>query len=151
MPKVISEDLRVSISRATNFRGSFNTNLKQTNLFCGFGPYFSYGLQGKITTEIAGRNDVSITDKMKWNKSYDYIKSDLVKSYGYTNLKRLDLGIGTMVGITVKNFMLTASYRYGLSNIMWEYFQDEKMANSSLSISIGYFFEKLLASRQLKN
>jgi hypothetical protein len=122
-----------------------NANLNQTNLFYGFGPYLSYGLHGKITTDITGRNDVSITDNMKWNKSYDYVKSDLVKSYGYTNLKRLDFGIGTMAGITVRNFMLTASYKYGLSNIMWEYFQDEKMANSSLSISIGYFFDKLVA------
>ena len=127
----------------------FNTNLNQTNLFYGLGPYLSYGLQGKITTEITGRNDMSITDNMKWNKSYDYIKSDLVKSYGYTNLKRLDFGVGTMVGITVKNFMLTASYKYGLNNIMWEYFQDEKMSNSSLSISIGYFFDKILAPGQL--
>ncbi len=129
----------------------FNTHLIQTNFFYGVGSYLSYGLQGKIITEITGRNDVSITDNMKWNKSYDYIKSDLVKSYGYTNLKRLDFGIGTMVGISVKNFILTASYKYGLNNIMWECFQDEKMANSSLSISIGYFFDKILATRQLQN
>jgi hypothetical protein len=127
----------------------FNTNLKQTNLFYGIGPYLAYGFQGKITTEITGRNDVSITDRMKWNKSYDYIKSDLVKSYGYTNLKRFDFGIGTMLGIKIKNFMLTASYKYGLNNIMWEYFQDEKMSNSSLSISIGYFFDKIPAPGQL--
>lgn len=129
----------------------FNTSLNQTNLFYGLGPYISYGLHGKITTDIVGRNNVSITDNIKWDKSYDYIKSDLVKSYGYTNLKRLDFGIGTMVGINVKNFVLTVSYKYGLSNIMWEYYQDEKMANSSLSISIGYFFDKLLAPRQLQN
>ncbi len=129
----------------------FNTNLNQTKIFYGIGPYLSYGLYGKITTEITGRNDVSITDNMKWNKSYDYISSDLVKSYGYTNLKRIDFGIGTMAGITIRNFMFTASYKYGLNNIMWEYSQDEKMANSSLSISIGYFFDKLPASKQLLN
>ena len=127
----------------------FNTNLNKTSLFYGIGPYLSYGLQGKITTEITGRTNESITDNMKWDKSYDYIKSDLVKSYGYTNLKRFDFGIGTILGIKVKNFMLTASYKYGLNNLLWEYSQDEKMSNSSLSISIGYYFDKILAPRQL--
>jgi hypothetical protein len=125
----------------------FNTHLNQIDLFYGFGPYVSYGLHGKITTEITGRNDLTITDKIKWDKSYDY-SSDLVNDYGYANLKRFDFGFGTMVGIKYKNFMVIASYKYGLHNVMWEYFQDEKMSNSSLSLSVGYFINKLFAPKQ---
>src|ERR1035437_4552183 len=129
----------------------FNTRLNQINLFYGIGPYISYGLQGKITTEIAGRNcnDLSITDKISWDKPRDYIKSDLVREYGYTDIKRFDIGLSTILGVRYKNFIITASYKYGLNNIMWEYFQDEKMANSSLSLSVGYFFTKNSAPRQL--
>jgi hypothetical protein len=127
----------------------FETRLNQINLFYGIGPYIAYGLQGKITTKITGRNDLSITDKISWDKPRDYIKSDLVKEYGYTGIKRFDFGLSTILGVRYKNFIITAIYKYGLNNIMWEYFQDEKMANSSLSLSVGYFFTKTSAPRQL--
>lgn len=124
----------------------FTTNLNQIDLFYGFGPYVSYGIQGKITTEINGRSDLTISEKMKWDKVYDY--SDLVNYYAYANLKRFDFGVGTMLGMEYKNFMVIASYRYGLHNLMWEYYQDEKMSNSSLSISVGYSFSSLFAPKQ---
>src|SRR4030042_6352253 len=124
----------------------FNTKLNQVNLFYGFGPYFSYGIQGKITTEIKGTNDLTISERMEWDKVYDY--SDLVNYYGYANIKRFDYGIGTMFGLEYKKFMLIASYRYGLRNVMWEYYQDEKMSNSSLSLSIGYNFSGLFLPKE---
>ena len=127
----------------------FNTNLSKVNLFYGIGPYISYGFYGKITTEITGRNNVTVTDKMKWDKSFDYVKSDLVDSYGYANIKRFDFGIGTLVGLKYKNLFFTASYKYGLHNVMWEYYKDEKMSNSSLSFSVGYFLNDLFSPRQL--
>jgi Outer membrane protein beta-barrel domain len=118
----------------------FNTNIKNIDLFYGFGPYVSYGIHGSITTEITGRNNLVITEKMKWDKSYTY--SDLINYYGYANLKRFDYGVGTMFGIKYRNIIAVASFKYGLHNVMWEYFQDEKMSNSSLSLSIGYIFNR---------
>jgi hypothetical protein len=126
----------------------FNTNFKRINVFYGIGPYFSYGLQGKITTNISGRNDLTITDKINWDKPRDYLKSDLVKEYGYNDIKRLDIGVTAILGLKYNSFMVTASYKYGLNNIMWEYYQDEKMSNSSLSLSVGYFFIKPTATKQ---
>lgn len=126
----------------------FNTNLKETNFFYGIGPYISFGLHGKITTEITGRNNATYEDIIKWDKSTDYLTSDLVETYGYSKLKRFDFGIGTLVGVKHNNFMLTASYKYGLHNFMWEYFQDEKMSNSCLSLSVGYFFNDLFKSKK---
>lgn len=120
----------------------FNTAVKKVNMFYGFGPYVSYGINGKIITKITGTDNVTYNDKMKWDKSYDYLKSDLADSYGYANLKRFDFGIGTMLGVSYKNFMITASYKYGLHNMMWEYYMNEKMSNSSLSLSLGYTFNK---------
>jgi hypothetical protein len=120
----------------------FNTSLKNATLFYGIGPYVSYGIQGNIKTIITGRNNASFTDKITFDKIYNNINSDLVNSYGYTRIKRLDFGIGTMLGVKINNIILTASYKYGLHNLMWEYYQDEKMNNSSLSLSVGYMFNK---------
>lgn len=117
----------------------FNTNLNKGNFFYGIGPYFSYGFKGKVTTDITGRNYASYTDKITWSKNR-YFKSDLVEEYGYTNIKSFDLGIGNLIGIKYNHLMLTVSYQYSLRNIMWEYYQDEKMSNSTLSLSVGYLF-----------
>jgi hypothetical protein len=40
----------------------FNTTIKQVSVFYGIGPYVSYGLHGKITTEITGRNSETLVD-----------------------------------------------------------------------------------------
>jgi len=119
----------------------FNTNLNQISFFYGMGPYFSYGFRGLITTNIAGRNNASYTDEIKWSKNRDYLKSDLVKEYGYTDIKRFDFGVGNLVGLKYKHITLAVSYQYSLQNIMWEYYNDEKMSNSSLSLSVGYLFK----------
>ena len=127
----------------------FNTKINESNFFYGVGPYISYGLKGKITTEITGRNNSTYVDIIKWDKSTDYLTSDLVESYGYSKIKRFDFGIGTVVGYKYKNFMVTASYKFGLHNFMWEYSQDEKMSNSCLSLSVGYFFNDPFFKKQL--
>jgi hypothetical protein len=127
----------------------FTTKIKESNFFYGVGPYISYGLKGKITTDITGRNNSTYVDIIKWDKSTDYLTSDLVENYGYSKLKRFDFGIGTVVGYKYKNFMVTASYKFGLHNFMWEYSQDEKMSNSCLSLSVGYFFNDPFKTKQL--
>lgn len=117
----------------------FNTNLEKVNFFYGIGPYFSIGIKGKVTTNITGRTNASYSDEITWSKNM-YFHSDLVEEYGYTNIKRFDLGVGNLIGIKYNHLVLTISYQYSLRNIMWEYFQDEKMSNSSLALSVGYFF-----------
>jgi hypothetical protein len=117
----------------------FNTNLNKVNFFYGIGPYFSLGIKGEVTTNITGRTNASYIDEITWDKKM-YFKSDLVEEYGYTNIKSFDLGIGNMIGIKYNHLMLTVSYQYSLRNIMWEYYQDEKMSNSTLSLSVGYLF-----------
>jgi hypothetical protein len=110
------------------------------NFFYAIGPYFSYGIHGNIKTEITGRNDASYSDEIKWSKETDYITSDLVKEYGYTDIHRFDIGIGTMAGLKYNHYLLAVSYQFGIKNIMWEFSRDEKMSNASLSLSVGYMF-----------
>jgi hypothetical protein len=116
------------------------TNLARINFFYGVGPYFSYGLNGKVSTFTAGSVDSSYTEEIKWAKSSAFIENDLPNTYGYTSIKRFDYGIGNMVGLKYKRLFLTLDYRYSLKNIMWEYYLDEKMSNSVLSLSVGYIF-----------
>ena len=126
----------------------FNTTINQVSVFYGIGPYVSYGLHGKITTEITGRNSETLVDKVKWDKSRNY-HSDLLNTFGYSNLKRPDFGLVTLVGFKYRNLFISASYQYGLKNLMWEYYQDEKMSHSSLSLSVGYFFNNLFNTGQI--
>ena len=117
----------------------FNTSLNKINFFYGIGPYFSLGINGKVTSNITGRTNASYTDEITWDKKM-YFQSDLVEEYGYTNIKRFDIGIGNLIGINYNTLVFTLSYQYSLRNIMWEYYQDEKMSNSSLALSLGYRF-----------
>jgi hypothetical protein len=117
-----------------------NTNLTRVNFFYGVGPYFSYGLNGKVSTLTTGSVDSSYTEEIKWAKSSGFIENDLPNTYGYTSIKRFDYGIGNMVGLKYKQLFLTLDYRYSFKNIMWEYYLDEKISNSVLSLSAGYIF-----------
>jgi hypothetical protein len=117
----------------------FNTSLNKINFFYGIGPYFSLGIKGKVTSNITGRTNASYTDEITWDKKM-YFQSDLVEEYGYTNIKRFDIGVGNLIGINYNTLVFTLSYQYSLRNIMWEYYQDEKMSNSSLALSLGYRF-----------
>jgi hypothetical protein len=117
-----------------------NTNLTKINLFYGVGPYFSYGLNGNVSTHTYGSVDSSYTVDITWNKSVQPDENNLPETYGYTSIKRFDFGIGNMVGLKYKKLFLSLDYRYSFKNIMWEYYLDEKMSNSVLSLSAGYNF-----------
>ena len=117
-----------------------NTNLTNVNFFYGVGPYFSYGLNGSVSTHKYGSVDSSYTVDINWKKSTHPDENNLPNTYGYTSIKRFDFGIGNMVGLKYKKLFLSLDYRYSFKNIMWEYYLDEKMSNSVLSLSAGYNF-----------
>ena len=116
-----------------------HTNLTKVNFFYGVGPYFSYGLTGKVSTNTFGSVDSSYTVDIKWTKA-PFDENNLPNTYGYTKIKRFDFGIGNMVGVKYKQLFFTLDYRYSFKNIMSEYYLDEKMSNASLSLSVGYLF-----------
>jgi hypothetical protein len=116
-----------------------HTNTTKVKFFYSVGPYFSYGLNGKVSTNIFEPADSSYTVDIKWSKAPSD-ENNLPNTYGYTKIKRFDFGIGNMVGMKYKQLFLSLDYRYSFNNIMWEYYLDEKMSNSSLSLSVGYMF-----------
>ena len=116
-----------------------NTFIKETEFFFAIGPYVSYGLQGKIVTETSGRDVTIQTDEVSWNKNNEGIKSEMVRLYGYSGIKRWDYGIASLIGFRHDNLLFSVSYKYGLKNIMWEYYADEKISNSAISFAIGYY------------
>lgn len=116
------------------------TNFTKVNFFYGVGPYFSYGLNGKVSTKTYGSVDSSYTVDINWKKSTQPDENNLPDTYGYTSIKRFDFGIGNMVGLDYKNLFLSLDFRFSFNNIMWEYYLDEKMSNSVLSLSAGYHF-----------
>ena len=116
-----------------------HTSLTNVNFFYSVGPYFSYGLDGKVSTNIFEPVDSSYTVDIKWSNKFSN-ENNLPNTYGYTKIKRFDFGIGNMVGVKYKQLFLTLDYRYSFNNIMWEYYLDEKMSNSTLSLSAGYMF-----------
>jgi hypothetical protein len=118
----------------------FNTNLPVVNFFYGAGAFFSYGLNGNISTHTFGTVDSNYTEDIRWAKSLLFDDGNLPETYGYTRMKRFDFGVGNMVGLKYKHMILTLDYRYSIKNIMWEYYLDEKMSNSVLSLSGGYIF-----------
>lgn len=117
-----------------------NTNLTKVNFFYGVGPYFSYGLNGHVSTHTYGSVDSSYTEEIKWAKSGAFEEDNLPNTYGYTSIKRFDFGIGNIVGVSYKKLFLSLDYRFSFRNIMLEYYLDEKMSNSVLSLSAGYNF-----------
>jgi len=116
-----------------------HTSLTKVNFFYGIGPYFSVGLNGNVSTKTFEPVDSSYTTEIKWNKA-PFDENNLPYISGYTKLKRFDIGIGNMVGINYKQLFFTLEYKFGLKNIMSEYYLDEKMSNTSLSLSVGYMF-----------
>jgi hypothetical protein len=119
-----------------------HTNLTKVNFFYGVGPYFSYGINGKVTTKTFDPES-NYTEDILWNKAPSD-ENSLPSTYGYTKIKRFDVGIGSLVGIKYKQLFFTLDYKFGFKNIMWEYALDEKMSNSCLSLSVGYILNDLL-------
>jgi hypothetical protein len=79
-----------------------------------------------------------------------YCEGRLPETYRYTRIKRSGFVIGNMVGKKYKKMFLTLGYRYSLRNIMWEYYLDERMSNSVLSLSAWYFLKFITGYKKQK-
>ena len=91
------------------------------------GPYFAYGVGGKIKEEYDGDSD-----------EYDYFGSYDDDSYG---VKRFDMGVQFGAGLTFGNrYYLGVSYQLGLTNIADGADDDYSLKNKNLMVSIGYNF-----------
>jgi len=93
------------------------------------GPYIGMGLKGKYITKKTSNGATKIIKKnVEWGRNR---KSDL---------KRLDYGINIGVGVELNTIQISASYQYGLSNVMNISSGSLKVKNRSAQISIAYKF-----------
>jgi hypothetical protein len=96
------------------------------NLFGGLGPYFAYGIGGKIKSEYGGETYE--------NKSFD-------KEIGY---KRFDTGIGFTAGYKMTDsFSFSLAYELGLTNLERSDAGD-KTKNRGISLNVRYPLDKLI-------
>ena len=101
---------------------------KNFNLFGSFGPYFAYGLFGKIKADVIGPK----------GNGYE-VKTD---AFGSNTMKHFDFGLGGRIGAEFNNkIQLSVGYDYGLTK---PFSSDNASVygkyNKNLSISVAYMY-----------
>jgi len=124
--------------------GEYKLKVNRMNMLFGFGPYFSYGIFGSVDLDIKSNTiDINYSENIRWSKYGDLflIESEkIVYSYGYSKIKRIDYGVSFEFGLEYESLILSIRYSYGLANLMWEYYTNEKMSNQNIGISLNYMF-----------
>jgi hypothetical protein len=131
-------------------------------LVAGIGPYFAYGIYGKMRSEFIfslssnhwiGKKNIFKEDYIRFNESTligygDNIIDWIREPYWHKPIKRFDGGISGFIGYELHNsWLITATYDIGLINPLYpteklgEKFGG-KMHNHTISISLGYKFSK---------
>lgn len=94
-----------------------------------FGPYFSYGISGKVKTESSDAED---------NEEIDLF-GDV--NDGKADFKRFDCGLQIGAGVTLaKHYYIGVAYQFGLTNLAPDYLEDTKIKNKNWMVSVGYTF-----------
>ena len=123
----------------------FKVKFKKMNVLFGIGPYVSYGIGGNVKLDIiSSSTNLSYSEKIRWDKYYSdptNIGERIVYDYGYSKIKRLDYGAVTRFGIEFNSFILSAEYKYGIANLMWEFRKYERMNNQSIGLSLVYLLK----------
>lgn len=100
--------------------------------FAGAGPYFSYGISGKLKSTATTHYSSGETEVEK--EESDAFK----KVEGESLFKRTDLGVGAIAGIKFPNGMFAnVGYQYSLANINKG---EGSYKSRGLQLTIGYFF-----------
>lgn len=117
--KITASPMYIKIPVMASYRYNFNESLQwQLN----FGPYFAFGVGGKVKVEEDGEELGKI----------DFFGDDEDQFGG----KRFDMGLGVGTGITWNKIFFGIEYDFGLTKVV----KDVKGKNSNFSISVGYNF-----------
>ncbi|HEY3370680.1 MAG TPA: outer membrane beta-barrel protein [Prolixibacteraceae bacterium] len=122
----------------------FKARFEKMNVLFGIGPYVAYGLKGAVDLDIYARSgDIHYSEDVRWSK-YNAFTGNMgervVYESGYSQIKRLDYGPALRFGVEFNSLVLSAEFKYGLANLMWEYRADERMNNQTLGLSARYLF-----------
>lgn len=97
-----------------------------TKIVFNAGPYFAYGIGGKIKTDIVETDSEGNLGKNKFDTFSD------------NRLKRFDFGLGAGVGAEFGQIVVGLNYELGLANIAdW---QGGSYKNRNASLTLGYKF-----------
>lgn len=113
--KMEAKPLFLDIPVLASYRYNFNSS---TQLQVDFGPYFAYGLSGKVELESGGSE----------------YKQDC---FDNSNLKRFDYGIQMGTGITVKRIYAGIAYQIGLNDLN-DTKENGDIHNRNFIFNIGY-------------
>lgn len=113
---------------------SYRLNFAEASqLQINFGPYFAYGVNGKVKYELNEEGDVSKYDYDIFGASEDDVEKG--------GVKRFDCGLGVGLGYTFHKIYLGINYQFGLTNIAdKKEWGNVKVKNNNFNISIGYNF-----------
>lgn len=101
-------------------------------LFAGGGPYFSFGVDGKIKKSNVDQSGISQTEK---NASIQF------GSDASNDLKKTDFGLNVLLGYQLSNGVnIHGGYSFGLVNINPDDNSPLSLKNSVISIGLGYSF-----------
>lgn len=124
---------------------SYRLNFAEASqLQINFGPYFAYGVNGKIK-EVGTKIDYEENDEgdvSKYEYEYDLFGvADEDSDEEKGGIKRFDCGLGVGLGYTWNRIYLGFNYQFGLVNIAdKKEWGNGKIKNSNFSISLGYNF-----------
>lgn len=106
---------------------SYRLNLDSDNaLQIFFGPYFDYGVYGKLTATVKA-------DNQKASESINVYDKD---EMGGESLDRFQMGLGLGAAYSYRKFSLGLSYQWGLTEIA----SDAGAHWNNFNISLGYNF-----------
>lgn len=108
------------------------------NVFLNAGPYFAYGIGGKVQLPLVGEKDFNPFKKHEF----------FGKEYSFAN--SFDAGLQVGAGIEVSRFMVGVSAQYGLTNVIGKNDndalknnlkdKDSGNRNTSFFATVGYRF-----------
>lgn len=133
-----NRELNVSLSYIQlPIMGAYKVRLSSNfKIVISAGPYLAYGIGGK----------------MKFNSTFTYLggylpNDDDLNSFGERTFKKLDFGLGTGVGLELKNYCLNFNYEWGSSNRNRDSYNSDivilfhkEYKNRNASLTLGYKF-----------
>ncbi|MCL2651472.1 MAG: PorT family protein [Candidatus Azobacteroides sp.] len=135
-----------------------------SKLIAGIGPYFAYGISGKMSSTLGystssnywiGKKNIFNEDNLNFNRSTilggnswtgENVMIWIREPYWHKSIKRFDGGISSFIGYELhNNWLITATYDFGLLNYLypvekWGEKLEGKMYNRTISITLGYKF-----------
>jgi Outer membrane protein beta-barrel domain len=116
------EDMSIApgfIEVPVNLAYSFEAGTVKFFVFAG--PYLAYGISGKYKSG-------GVEESIKYGSGDNY------------DLKPFDLGLNLGAGLNINNFLVTAQYGLGLTNLSPSSSVDLEMKNKVIGISVAYLF-----------